>query len=443
MDVICELAKSSRSSGVACGFTRFSSQVERSMGLFTFISALPLFGEFAGYTFLNLKVVPWLKASRFYEPDANLARYHLVPHSSSFNRSFDLATTFDWLRLHYAPWNDTTREFVVFNFCDLLTDCDHFHVPFDLLPSAYSPLSRDRRYMLVGWNGLSDGHDSCNSHYCMNCFQKGRDVQLPTAENACGPYCGSDRATLLANAVWNSHSPRKMLTALQYTQLWEERKHTVFWAGRVTGSIGADISGRFLVRAECHSSSRPSSFSALTRAPPSPRQFHELYSKKDGWFIRSTFDFAKGQPAPLSTPVLEFMRNSTFCYSPLGGIGGDTDRYLPAILSGCIPIMLRTVRRGGELLRLMFPFEELFDWSRFSVVIDYDDLPKLPQILSRVDIHSKRANAYAVWRHLLYTSVYGSYLGEDSSQDVLNTLMKILEDRPTPPARAEAATCIK
>ena len=34
--------------------------------------------------------------------------------------------------------------------------------------------------------------------------------------------------------------------------------------------------------------------------------------------------------------------NSEFCYAPLGGHGGDPDRYVAGALFGCIPVMLNT-----------------------------------------------------------------------------------------------------
>lgn len=36
---------------------------------------------------------------------------------------------------------------------------------------------------------MRDGHDAGTS-MCAACFQLGKDVQIPTAENACGPLCG-------------------------------------------------------------------------------------------------------------------------------------------------------------------------------------------------------------------------------------------------------------
>lgn len=71
----------------------------------------------------------------------------------------------------------------------------------------------------------------------------------------------------------------------------------------------------------------------------------------------------------LTTPgraLVPSMRASRFCLSPLGQFLGDSDRYLPAILYGCVPVMTdrleampltehpdmrwnETVRRGGNI----------------------------------------------------------------------------------------------
>ena len=43
-----------------------------------------------------------------------------------------------------------------------------------------------------------------------------------------------------------------------------------------------------------------------------------------------------------ATPVMDMSRSMSradFCYSPLGWDNGDSDRYLPAVLHGCVPVM--------------------------------------------------------------------------------------------------------
>eukprot|EP00966_Prymnesium_polylepis_P248179 5738413-Prymnesium_polylepis.1 len=39
------------------------------------------------------------------------------------------------------------------------------------------------------------------------------------------------------------------------------------------------------------------------------------------------------------------MSRADYCYSPLGWDNGDSDRYLPAVLHGCVPV--RAGPRGG------------------------------------------------------------------------------------------------
>lgn len=371
--------------------------------MITIVESIPVVAAFSRWTFANLVVLPWFRRTQYYTDDPVKAHYHIIPQHSTFNATYDLVSVFTWLKHNYAPWNDSTTEFVFFNFCDVLTDCHYFHVPFNTLPDEFNPASRYRRYMLVGWNGLSDGFDSGMDH-CGNCFQAGRDVQLPTAENACGPLCGSDLATLRKFAVWGAQSPTRLLAAYRHVKSWQPRPHKVFWAGRVTGKNTADdVSGR--------------------------TWFLQLYAQKPDWFVRATYNYSTDSHQPLDTSVLEMMRNSTFCYSPLGGLGGDTDRYLPALLTGCIPVMLRTVHSEGHVKRLMFPFQERLDWDSFAVVVDYADIPYLDAILGNVDIPSKRAHVHNVWRHLLYTGAYQSYFGETDADDVLHTLAALLMHR--------------
>ena len=53
------------------------------------------------------------------------------------------------------------------------------------------------------------------------------------------------------------------------------------------------------------------------------------------------------------------MASSDFCFSPLGQTQGDSDRYLPAVLYGCIPVF----PLPGEAL----PFEDVLDWNETAV----------------------------------------------------------------------------
>lgn len=71
------------------------------------------------------------------------------------------------------------------------------------------------------------------------------------------------------------------------------------------------------------------------------------------------------------------MPHSDFSYSPLGVNGGDTDRYVPAVLYGSIPILLNSSVEGNQPrtgIPQALPLEEVIDWSPFSTLVDEHSL---------------------------------------------------------------------
>ena len=63
--------------------------------------------------------------------------------------------------------------------------------------------------------------------------------------------------------------------------------------------------------------------------------------------------------------LLRRLQDSDFCYSPLGGNGGDTDRYVPAILFGCLPVLLNSAFGEPHPFRILqaLPLEEVLRWE--------------------------------------------------------------------------------
>ena len=133
------------------------------------------------------------------------------------------------------------------------------------------------------------------------------------------------------------------------------------------------------------------------------------------------------------------MASSDFCYSPPGQYHGDSDRYLPAVLYGCIPIFAK----DGETP----PFDDVLPWSNVSLQIGLGDVGRLHEIIAAVGpaklVHM-RLGMGAVWRRLLWTSTFGGgaaipskkrrspaprYLGEDASQDAFATFIDVLRAR--------------
>lgn len=138
------------------------------------------------------------------------------------------------------------------------------------------------------------------------------------------------------------------------------------------------------------------------------------------------------------------MANSDFCLSPLGQSEGDSDRYLPALLYGCIPIFTSE----EEAL----PFDELLQWRAFSLTLPRGarQVVALPKFLSEVSDRQlwamRRAMTHA-WPRMLWSSVvqlvpgererHGlkpededtSYVGEPTHRDAFSALMAVLRLR--------------
>ena len=67
-------------------------------------------------------------------------------------------------------------------------------------------------------------------------------------------------------------------------------------------------------------------------------------------------------------------QESEFCYSPRGGSGGDTDRYMAALMFGCIPVMLSS---GIHNEPMYFPFDEVIPWQVQCIISKYGILDSL------------------------------------------------------------------
>jgi hypothetical protein len=375
--------------------------------MLTVVESLPPQCRGEPWSFGLYAIVPFLKKSKAYTPDPAKAVYHLLPERNPWSRDECTGLTVHrWLEREYAPYfsNNRTNIFIHMSFCDLVTDCSYTaHPEWMNYPPEFRPSSPSRRYMYLAWNGRADGADDDTE--CTGCIQNNKDIVLPTAENACGPLCGhAELADLRRLAVWNSDSPKQLIAALQYVRTWPKRPIFMYWSGQVRPNIvdfRNDISGR--------------------------AEFYHLYGNRTDSVVINSYDWDNDVAVkPDAPPVLETMRNSTFCFSPLGRIGGDHDRYIPALLTGCIPILLRGTFHNGKKQAYNHPFSQVIDWQKVAVLVEPEDVSRLPEILGRVNVQSKRAHVFDVWRRLLYTSHYGSYLGEDGSDDALHTLIDIL-----------------
>ena len=297
------------------------------------------------------------------------------------------------------------------------------------IPAYYNPAAKDRvvgasrsgalhgppaeAHVAAGhlqWNGRADGQSAGNKE-CLVCFDLEKDIQIMTAQNTCGPLCGYDREALRHWSLWSSKNEARYAELLV-----APRENVLFYGGRIHAKRGPhDISGRAQI------------LSHLGRP---------------GYKIVNTMGDDPDKPLPVEVKrnyrsFAEEMSKADFCYSPLGQFEGDTDRYVPAVLFGCIPIMLTTTYVFGTVqVPMAMPLSERLDWSKFSVQISADQIFDLHNILGNITAakrHRMRRTMSRIWRRFLYTSIYaptqGPYMQEDGKDDAFDTLMEVFAHR--------------
>ena len=262
------------------------------------------------------------------------------------------------------------------------------------LPSFWNPADPARAVGHITHHGMRDGADA-GFDSCRVCTQKGKDVFIPVERhNACGPLCGFDLAALRKHSQWGK--PERLRSA-------KKRTHTFFFAGSIdVPNAATDVNGRGQVWLAHHD--RPGYRIVNTRGRSGP-----------------PLDFA------------EEMSDSVFCYSPLGGGTGPPDRYVAAVLLGCIPVMLSdTFMEGSRTYELSQPLEDVVDWAEVGVLVGLRNLSSLHEVLAAIgpaERERKQRAAGRVWRKLLFTSMYGQYLTENGHRDAFHALMVTLARR--------------
>ena len=128
------------------------------------------------------------------------------------------------------------------------------------------------------------------------------------------------------------------------------------------------------------------------------------------------------------------MATSDFCFNPNGANEGDSDRYLPAMLYGCIPVFVT-----GDVP----PFADVVSWEHVALSVELRHVPRLHELignLSHAQVVSMRRAMASVWPRMLWTSalqhgLFGrprqlrSYLGETGADDAFATLVQLLAKR--------------
>ncbi|KAJ6845477.1 putative glycosyltransferase [Iris pallida] len=93
---------------------------------------------------------------------------------------------------------------------------------------------------------------------------------------------------------------------------------------------------------------------------------------------------------------IEHMKSSKFCICPMG-YEVNSPRIVEAIYYECVPVIIAD--------NFVLPFDDVLDWSRFSVVVAEKDIPNLKDILMKIsprEYATMQNNVKRVQRHFLW-----------------------------------------
>jgi hypothetical protein len=324
---------------------------------------------------------------------------------------------FDYIRATWPYLNDSiadgkTRHFITLTCDHGPSGCDYAErtITRGRLPAFYNPADPGRVVGHLMFHGLQDG-PAVGDPRCIVCFQPGKDIVVPVDDtNACGPRCGYSLEALREHSVWSPANDARRLSLLS-----EERETLLFYAGRINIERPTDGSGRVQV---------------LTHAGR-PR-----------FKVINTHAVGESDRAKFRSFIVE-MSASEFCYVPLGQNDGPPDRYVAAMMFGCIPVMLTAARvdlwdrnpdryLGFKQVPMALPLGERLDWSKFSVLVPMEQVEHLHLILGNISTaqrHRLRRGMLRAWPRLLYSSIFGSYVGESGQGDAFDTLMEVMAQR--------------
>ena len=141
-------------------------------------------------------------------------------------------------------------------------------------------------------------------------------------------------------------------------------------------------------------------------------------------------------------PFEEHVRNyatSKFCLAPAGY--GFSSRQYECVLVGCVPVIIQD--------DVEMAFEEVLPWHRFSLRLNFSDIPDIPEILARIPaahVGRLRRGLGCVWPRMLWLGrhapgLYDRQVEQDptlraaADHDAFETVMMTLRRRLKLPER--------
>lgn len=123
---------------------------------------------------------------------------------------------------------------------------------------------------------------------------------------------------------------------------------------------------------------------------------------------------------------VDHMKSSKYCICPMG-YEVNSPRIVEAIYYECVPVIIAD--------NFVLPFEEVLDWSAFSVVVAEKDIPNLKDIILRIpqaqyvtmQMNVKKLQKHFSWHakpvkydffHLILHSIWFNRLNQIQSQQL-------------------------
>lgn len=342
----------------------------------------------------------WVETSRFHEWNPFCADFFLVPshpqNRELLNESdkhpadigdYRMARAFGYIRDRYPFWNRTVRMGAARHM--ILLPCDHGpgdcgytrpNLPYKYVPNQQhdgtphpyrhipqammsvkhiygveyiqrtwgeawellNPASPARLVIFLTFNGWGDGLRTRDGG-CLNCFQPGLDIRLPTPEgHECGVSCGLHYVfnASRGNSWYIPVELQRVL--LQRAALRSPAVRAMIKYDELAQGGGKEDEMAMTMKPEAQHTHHGCLFTynGAVRGRNNPARWEVLkLIGQDGACIVNTAEGSKlpgDKPLP-SIPVS--MLSSRYCFSPRGWDQGDSDRYLPSLLYGCIPVM--------------------------------------------------------------------------------------------------------
>ncbi|KAJ8497743.1 hypothetical protein OPV22_008295 [Ensete ventricosum] len=209
---------------------------------------------------------------------------------------------------------------------------------------------------------------------------------------------------------WNRTRGADHFLAPYTTKLHDElRENTIKAVCNADASEGIFVSGRDVSLPETHIRTPKRPDSGIGGRPASERAILAFFAGQMHGRVRPVLvghwggrdedmRIYEALPAAIARKMsyVEHMRSSKYCVCPMG-YEVNSPRIVEAIHYECVPVIIAD--------NFVLPFQEVLDWSAFSVVVAEKDIPRLKEILLGISgerymamqMNVKRLQKHFVW----------------------------------------------